>query len=290
MLVRRYPASGPLDLRRTLASLGRGAGDRTMGSSAGQVWRATRTPDGAATLVLSLSGDELRAEAWGPGADRALADVPNLVGLHQEPTALDGCHPTVTHLARRFPGVRIPRTGAVLESLVPAILEQKVIGQEARRALFQLIRLHGEVAPGPPELNLRLPPAPLTLAALPYYAFHPFGVEQRRAELIRQVAARAAWFEAIVDLPLPEAHARVTAVPGIGPWTAGYVRMRALGDPDVFLPTDLGVRHGFDRLGVASDSVSAASRATPWRPWRSYALMHLWSFATQSNIPTEETP
>jgi len=65
--------------------------------------------------------------------------------------------------------------------------------------------------------------------------------------------------------------------------------MRALGDPDVFLATDLGVRHGLDRLGVASDPATAESRATPWRPWRSYALMHLWSFATQSTTPTEET-
>lgn len=243
MVVRRYPVTGPLDVRRTLASLGRGPGDRTMRFTAGQVWRATRTRDGAATLVLALAGDELRAEAWGPGAERALADVPNLVGLHQEPTAFDGGHPTVTHLARRFPGVRIPRTGAVLESLVPAILEQKVIGKEARRALFELVRLHGEAAPGPPELNLCLPPAPSTLAALPYYAFHPFGVEQRRAGLVRRVAARAAWFEAIVDLPLPEAYARLTAVPGIGPWTAAEVAVRALGDIDAVSVGDFHLRN-----------------------------------------------
>ena len=73
---------------------------------------------------------------------------------------------------------------------------------------------------------------PATLAALPYYAYHPFGVERRRAELIRRVTARAAWFEAIVDLPLAEAYARLTAVPGIGPWTAAEVGVRALGDED----------------------------------------------------------
>ena len=128
--------------------------------------------------------------------------------------------------------MRIPRSRAVLESLVPAILEQKVIGEEARRALFGLVRVYGEAAPGPPELGLRLPPRPETLAGLPYYDFHPFGVERRRAELIRRVAARAAWFEAIVDLPLGDAYARLTAVPGIGPWTAAEVGVRALGDPD----------------------------------------------------------
>jgi 3-methyladenine DNA glycosylase/8-oxoguanine DNA glycosylase len=232
MPVRTYPLNGPLDLRWTLAPLGRGPGDRTIRFVGGRVCRATRTPEGAATLALTQAGDELRAEAWGPGAERALADVPALAGLFQEPTPLDGGHATVTHLARRFPGVRIPRTGAILESLVPAILEQKVIGEEARRALSGLVRLHGETAPGPAELGLRLPPAPATLAALPYYAFHPLGVERRRAELIRRVAARAAWFEAIVDLPLADAYARLTTVPGIGAWTAAEVAVRALGDID----------------------------------------------------------
>lgn len=232
MTVRTYPLSGPLDLRRTLAPLGRGPGDRTIRFAQGWVWRTTRTPDGAATVALTQAGDELRAEAWGPGSERALADVPALVGLHQDLNPLTAGHPTVAHLARRFPGVRIPRTGAVLESLVPAILEQKVIGEEARRALFELVRLHGEVAPGPPELGLRLPPTPTTLAALPYYAYHPLGVERRRAELIRRITSRASWFEAIVDLPLADAYARLTAVPGIGPWTAAEVAMRALGDVD----------------------------------------------------------
>ena len=65
--------------------------------------------------------------------------------------------------------------------------------------------------------------------------------------------------------------------PGIGPWTASYVAMRALGDPDAFLPTDLGVRHALERLGVAGDAASAEAESADWRPWRSYALMHLWA-------------
>jgi 3-methyladenine DNA glycosylase/8-oxoguanine DNA glycosylase len=227
-----FPVEGPLDLRRTLAPLGRGPGDRTVRFVDGRAWRATRTPDGPATVALEHAGDQLHAESWGPGAERALAGVPALAGLGQDPAPLAAAHPALARLARRFAGVRIPRTGAVLESLVPAILEQKVIGEEARRALFELVRRHGEPAPGPPELGLRLPPAPATLAGLPYYAFHPLGVERRRAELIRRVAARAAWFEAIMDLPLPDAYARLTAIAGIGPWTAAEVGVRALGDID----------------------------------------------------------
>jgi 3-methyladenine DNA glycosylase/8-oxoguanine DNA glycosylase len=194
--------------------------------------RATRTPDGPASLAVSTSDHEVMAEAWGPGADWALATVPDLLGLTAELGPLVSPHPTIAHLARRFPGVRIPRSGAVMEALVPAILEQKVIGEEARRALFNLVRVYGEPAPGPPELGLRLPPLPATLAAVPYYDFHPFGVEKRRADLVRLVTSRAAWFEQVVDLPFPQAYARLTAVPGIGPWTAAEVGVRALGDPD----------------------------------------------------------
>ena len=232
MLARTYPVSGPLDLRRTLGPLSRGPGDPTIHLSTGRAWWATRTRDGAASLALAQAGDELRVEAWGPGAERALADLPSMLALAIEPADIPAGHPLVSDLARRAPGVRIPRSGAVLESLVPAILEQKVTGQAARRAWLGLVRVHGEAAPGPPEWRLRLGPPPATLAALPYYAYHPFGVEQRRAELIRRVTARAAWFEAIVDLPLAEAYARLTAVPGIGPWTAAEVGVRALGDQD----------------------------------------------------------
>jgi 3-methyladenine DNA glycosylase/8-oxoguanine DNA glycosylase len=232
MPVRSYPIQHPLDLVRTLAPLARGPYDPTIRLSAGRAWRATRTPDGPATVALVHDGARLRAEAWGPGADRVLADIPILLGLDAEPVPIPAGHPLVARLARRDTGLRIPRTTAVVESLVPAILEQKVTGEEARRALTGLIRVHGEAAPGPAEWRLRLLPTPATLAALPYYAYHPFGIERRRAELIRAVASRASWFEAIVDLPIDAAYARLTAVPGIGPWTAAEVGVRALGDAD----------------------------------------------------------
>jgi 3-methyladenine DNA glycosylase/8-oxoguanine DNA glycosylase len=183
-------------------------------------------------VTLEQTNGIVRAEAWGPGAERALASVPALLGLDHPPGPIADHHRLVTELARRFPGVRPTATGAVLEALVPAILEQKVTGDEARRAWRTLIARHGEAAPGPAALRLRLPPTAETLAGLPYYAYHPFGVERRRAELIRRVAAKASWFEAITDLPIEDAHVRLTAVPGIGPWTAAEVAVRALGDPD----------------------------------------------------------
>jgi 3-methyladenine DNA glycosylase/8-oxoguanine DNA glycosylase len=239
----RYPVRGALDLRRTLAPLGRGPFDRTLRLAQGRAWRATRTPDGPASVAISQAADEIVVEAWGPGADWAVAAIPDLLGLTDEPAPELAGHPVVARLARRFPGVRIPRSRAVLESLVPAILEQKVIGEEARRAYLGLVRVHGEAAPGPAELGLRLPPSPETLAALPYYVLHPFGVERRRAELIRRVAARAAWYEAIIGLPLAEGYARLTATPGIGPWTAAEVGVRALGDRDAVSVGDFHLPH-----------------------------------------------
>lgn len=243
-LARTFAVEGPLDLARTLAVLSHGPGDRTFRVAAGRAWYTIRTAEGPATVALAHVGAELRAEAWGAGGELALDRVPALLGLAAPPTTIpDGPHALVRQLARRLPGVRIPRSGAVLESLIPAILEQKVTGREAHRAWSRLIRVHGEPAPGPDAFGLRLGPTPATLAALPYYAYHPFGVEQRRAELIRRVASRAAWFQAVADLPFEAGYARLTAVPGIGPWTAAEIGVRALGDEDAVSVGDFHLKH-----------------------------------------------
>lgn len=228
----RLRLDGPLDLARTLAPLRRGYGDPTIRLADNRAWRATRTPEGPATLAIEIAGGALTAEAWGPGADRAVEEVAALVGLEDDRTGFAPRHRIVAELDRRLRGLRMGRSGAVLESLVPAILEQKVTGEEARAAFRGLVRALGEPAPGPATFRLRLPPSPERLAALPYHDYHPFGVERRRAELIRKVAGRSGWFEAVVDLPLDEAYARLTALPGLGPWTAAEVALRALGDRD----------------------------------------------------------
>jgi 3-methyladenine DNA glycosylase/8-oxoguanine DNA glycosylase len=237
MIRRELPLVGPLDLRGTLSPLVRGHGDRTVRVASHEAWWTTRTANGSATLRLSVATGTLTAEAWGAGAELAVERAGRLVGVApaRPPTAtlakVD--HGRIAGLARRHPGVRTLRTEAVFDALVAAIMEQKVTGSEAHRVWHGLVRAHGEPAPGPgADLGLRLLPAPATLARLPYYAYHPLGLERRRAELIRAVAARASWFEAIVDLPLPDAYGRLLAVPGIGPWTAAEVAVRALGDDD----------------------------------------------------------
>ncbi len=227
---RTIPLDRPLDLRLTLAPHMRGTADPAMRLSRNGAIRATRTPDGPATIALTLDGTRLHVEAWGPGADRALEGAPGLAGVEDGRDGFAPADRLLADLDRRMPGLRIGRSGAVLEALIPAILEQKVTGTEARRAYRGIIARWGETAPGP--FGLRLLPTPEVLARLPYEAFHPIGLERRRADLIRSVALRAARFEEIVDLPLPDAYRRLTALPGLGPWTAAEVALRALGDPD----------------------------------------------------------
>ena len=238
---RTIDLDAPLDLRLILGPLYRGRGDPTLRLSSVAAARATRTPDGPATLLAEVRDTRVEAEAWGPGAERALDGLPALLGLDDDPTGFDpSLHPVIAGLARRLSRLRLGRTGAVMEALVPAILEQRVTGSEAASAFRTLIRRYGEPAPGSlaASQRLRLQPAPDVLAALPYYVFHPLGVEQRRAEIIRRVARDARRVEALADLPGSRAEvgvaaaARLRAYAGIGPWTSAEVTLRALGDPD----------------------------------------------------------
>lgn len=216
--------SGPLDLARTLA------GTRPARVAAPGTWRATRTPAGPGTERLWLDGDRLRVEAWGPGAEWLCENAANLVGEDRPPAGFEPRHPLLVELQRRHRGVRIPRTAAVLEAAVPSILEQKVISLQARQAYRRLLAELGEAAPGP--LPLRLPPVPAVLAATPYWVFHPWGVEQRRAETVTRAARHASRLEEAAAMGPADALRRLTALPGIGAWTAAEIAVVALGDPD----------------------------------------------------------
>ncbi len=239
MIERAIALRGPLDLATTLGPLAHGRGDRTIRIGPGEAWMAFRTTAGPATLRLVISGESVHATAWGAGASVALEGAPALIGETDEPERLVARHPVVRDLQRRHAGLRLPRTGRVFQALLPAVTEQKITGTEAFRVYAALVRKHGEPAPGPGDL--RLPPAPETLSALPYHAFHPLGLERRRAEVIRRAAARAAWLEAAGSAA--EAGRRLRSLPGIGPWTEAEVLRSAFGDPDAVSVGDFHIPH-----------------------------------------------
>ncbi|MFF5293137.1 DNA-3-methyladenine glycosylase family protein [Paractinoplanes globisporus] len=199
--------------------------------SASELWMAARTPDGPGTFHLELSAGELVATAYGPGEDWLLERADAIAGLRDDVSgfpALAKAHPLVHRLARTFSGLRMPATGLVFPRILRAILEQKVTGVEAGRAYRKICRKFGEPAPGPADLLL--PPDPAAIAATPYWAFHPFGVEQRRTQTLLRAAREADRIERCADSA--EATRRLTALPGIGPWTAAEVVRVAYGDPD----------------------------------------------------------
>ncbi|HVE47788.1 MAG TPA: hypothetical protein VNA57_13700 [Acidimicrobiales bacterium] len=233
MLERRFRPPHPVDLRLTLGPLCRGRGDLTMRFDGTGVWRATRTPDGPATMHLSSHGDELTARAWGPGAPWALESAPALVGALDDDRSFEPRHPVLVDLHHRLRGLRIPRSGAVVEALVPTIIEQKVTTVEAKRSYRDLVAALGEPAPGPAGgPGLRLPPTPGRLAATPSYAMHRFGLERKRADTVRRACAVARRLEETTAMSPVDARRRLSVVPGLGPWTAAQVAVVALGDAD----------------------------------------------------------
>jgi endonuclease III len=235
------PVRASITLRRPLELAATLARARLPRIAAPGAWRATRTPAGPGTERLWLEGDKLRVEAWGPGADWLCEHAANLVGEDREEPPFEPRHPLLAELHRRHLGVRIPRTEAVFEALVPSILEQKVIGVQARHAYRRLLAELGEPAPGP--LPIRLPPAPETVAATPYWAFHPWGVEQRRAQTVVNAASHARRLEEATAMSPEDAQRRLTALPGIGAWTAAEVAVVALGDPDAVSVGDFHLPH-----------------------------------------------
>ncbi|GGV26996.1 hypothetical protein GCM10010182_57390 [Actinomadura cremea] len=221
---REWRAPWPLELGRTLAPHARGPYDPAFQVRDGYVWRASFTPDGPGTLRLRKVGDVVDAAAWGPGADWLLDGVPALLGADDPADEFVPLHDVLRDQVRRCPGFRIGRTRRVFEALVPAVMEQKVLGQEAWRAWGHLVRRFGRPAPGAPWL--RVPPPPAVWARIPSWDWHRSGLEAVRARTII-TAARVA--QRLEDDPGVE---RLTSLPGIGVWTAAEVRQRAVGDPD----------------------------------------------------------
>ena len=183
-------------------------------------------------------------------------------------------HPVVADAHRRLAGLRIARSQAVVEALVPTILEQKVVGLAAKRSWASLVRRFGEPAPGPPvvrAMSLYVPPHPRRLAGLPSWAFHPFNVERKRADTVRVACVNAERLEQAGAMTHAEARCRLTAVPGVGPWTAAQVGLVALGDADAVPVGDYHLKNvvAWNLAGkAAARTTRCSSCSSPPRPAR----------------------
>ncbi|WP_078532601.1 DNA-3-methyladenine glycosylase family protein [Streptomyces hokutonensis] len=238
--MRSWVPEGPLDLGLVLGPLRRGPGDPTFRVTAdGSVWRASLTPVGPGTLRVSAPGGEVRGEAWGPGGAWLLERLPEMLGAADDPDAFVPRHRLVAVAQHRRPGLRLTRTGLVLESLIPSVLEQKVTTDEAYRAWRSLVRKFGSPAPGPVGGRMWVMPAPRAWALIPSWEWHRAGVDDKRASTILRVVRVAARLEQAVSMPAEEARARLEVVPGVGPWTSAETVQRSHGAADAVTVGDL---------------------------------------------------
>jgi len=229
-------------LRQVLSGYRFGAGDPTTRLAAGEFWRATLTPYGPGTLHLDWRDGSTRSAAWGPGADWLLAQVPAMTGSLDPGHVFETGHPALLAAQRNHPDVRFGASGTLYHELLPTILAQRITTGEANRQWHRLVYQMGVPAPGPCP-GLRLPPASLALHPQPTWAFHPWGIEAKRAVTLRQVAGHADQLHEWGLLPPADAAAKLALLPGVGAWTIGSVLATSHADPDAVAVGDFHLKN-----------------------------------------------
>jgi 3-methyladenine DNA glycosylase/8-oxoguanine DNA glycosylase len=281
---RWWTPSWPIDLTTTLAVLRHGRSDPTIRLAGGEVWRATRNPEGPVTVHYARVGAQVLARAWGPGADLELEVTPRVLGADDDPEGFASeAHPVMAAAFRRFgPGWRVLRTERVLEAIVPAVLEQRVTGREASRAWAELVGAFGEPAPGPAGSgaasgvpHLVVAPDGPGWARIPSWEWHRAGVDPGRARTITAAAERADTLERLSARSPGDAGQALCSLPGIGVWTAAEVGVRAWGDRDAVSFGDFhlarAVVHALPGRPDGDDD-QMAELLTPWAGQRARAV------------------
>jgi len=273
-------------MHQNLAVLRRGPGDPTFRTDPdGTIWRGSRTPEGPVTLRLRQgpggNGSTVHAAAWGPGAAWVLDSVPTLLGAADDPTGFAPVHRPLADLHRQRQHWRVVRTGLVMEALVPAIIEQKVTGQEALAGFRALVHRFGERAPGPgADRRLWVQPGPERLRTIPSWEWLRMHIDPARSRAVVRAARVATSLERTVGLPGTEVDRRLRSVPGVGVWTSAEVRFRAHGDADAVSFGDYHVAKnvGWALTGEAVDDDGLAELLEPYRPHR-YRVQRLVELA-----------
>ncbi|WP_406005945.1 AlkA N-terminal domain-containing protein [Streptomyces sp. NBC_00637] len=244
--------------------------------------RTLRLPYGHGVVALTPRPDHI-------GCRLTLSDLRDLtvaisrcrrmLDLDADPVAIDDqlrTDPLLAPLVDKAPGRRVPRTVDEAEFAVRAVLGQQVSTAAARTHAARLVTAHGEPVDDPEGGLTHLFPTAEALAAVdPETLAMPRTRRTTLTTLVGQLADGT--LRLGVESDWPKARALLLALPGFGPWTVDVIAMRALGDPDAFLPTDLGIRRAAKELGLPSTPAALTARAAGWRPWRAYAVQYLWA-------------
>jgi 3-methyladenine DNA glycosylase/8-oxoguanine DNA glycosylase len=234
---------------------------------------------GPVTVALAqIDSRTVEAEAWGTGAEEMLASLPRALGADDDTSQFVPAHPSVADAHRRFPGLRVPRTGRLLEALIPAVIEQRVVGMDAMAAWRRLLMRHGDLAPGPAPPDMRVFPTAETWAALPSWEWHQAGVDPQRYRTAHACARVGAQLERVASEHEDDRSAvyrALRSIPGVGVWTAAETGFRALGDVDAVPFGDYHLGHlvGVGLLGRRlQDDDEIAEALEPYRPQRYRAV------------------
>ncbi|HEY8985134.1 MAG TPA: AlkA N-terminal domain-containing protein, partial [Streptomyces sp.] len=252
------------------------------GTPIGAFRRTLRLPYGHGVVALTPNPDHIACRL-------TLSDLRDLtvatsrcrrmLDLDADPVAVDGqlrTDPVLAPLVDKAPGRRVPRTVDEAEFAVRAVLGQQVSTAAARTHAARLVTAHGDPVDDPEGGLTHLFPTPEALAALDP---ETLAMPRTRRTTFTTLVARLAdgTLHLGPESDWPETRERLLALPGFGPWTADVIAMRALGDPDAFLPTDLGVRRAAQQLGLPATPAALTAHAAAWRPWRAYAVQYLWA-------------
>ncbi|MCC5476271.1 AlkA N-terminal domain-containing protein [Streptomyces barringtoniae] len=252
------------------------------GTPTGAYRRTLRLPYGHGIVSLTPCPDHIACRL----TLSDLRDLPvaisrcrRMLDLDADPVAVDDrlrTDPLLAPLVDKAPGRRVPRTVDEAEFAVRAVLGQQVSTAAARTHAARLVTAHGKPLDDPEGGLTHLFPSPEALAAVdPETLAMPRTRRTTFTTLVRELADGRLHLGAEADWA--ETRARLLGLPGFGPWTVDVIAMRALGDPDAFLPTDLGIRRAAQELGLPGTPAALTARAEAWRPWRAYAVQYLWA-------------
>lgn len=270
----------PVNLTESWSAWRRGTGDPSYRIVTGTHWRALATPAGAATLRVRVAGEAVEASAWGEGAAWVLEELPRMLGADDDVAGFEPQHPVLASAWRSHRHLRVGRGGIVWAAAVPAVLEQKVTGQEAFTGYRRLLRRFGEVAPGPgADLELRVPPSPQRLRGVASWEWLRLPVDGARSDTLQRLARVAPALERTLTDPAA-ADSRLRSVPGVGAWTSAEIRQRAHGDADAVSVGDFHVARSitYALLGEERDDAAMLEVLAPYAGHR-YRVQRLLELA-----------